>query len=106
MRLFMFEHSKASEPGLGRRKFSFGRNAALRSILVDGMGKFPRQPCSSSSRDNPVCFDNVSSTSGPIASPSCGCDIGLLEPVPTQRVRDFPMAFLLETVNQFAKAAA
>ena len=55
-------------------------------------------------RDNPVCFDKVSNTSGPIACSRRGGVTGLLGPVPTQdsAVSRFAMAALLKTLHEFA----
>ena len=55
--------------------------------LSTASGSSRESRASSSCRDNPVCLDKVSSTSGPIACSNCGGVTGWFGPVLTQARR-------------------
>src|SRR5215211_9319914 len=87
----MLIHVRKDPPGEGSCRWSYERekSASVGSrpcgvYLSTASGSSRDSLASSSSRDNPVCFDNVSNTSGPIACSSWDGAISLLGPCLTQ----------------------
>ena len=78
------------------RKVRCARDAAFGGILVDGIGQIFGESCKISSRDIPVCWDRVCSTSAPIVCSNCAGAICLFGPRATHESATSPCPFCLK----------
>ncbi len=86
-----------------RANFSFRREAALGRVLINSIGEFGESLETNSSRDRPVCLDNVSNTSGPIARSSSAARARFVGPGVDPRFCGFALTGLLELLQEFAQ---